>query len=106
VKSFHLFAITVALASVTAPSTPAFANPASPPGQNGANAELLSFCEQLITSGDFTDALNFGRCMAFNDTSFEGLATQTCQALRGEGELAENGFDSFEDCVTTLQKRF
>lgn len=103
-KLVHLFAVTVALASVTAPVTPAFADPASAPGQNGANAGLLSFCETLITSGDFSDALTFGRCMGFNDTSLVGLATQTCMALRGENLLADYGFDSFDDCVTTLQR--
>ena len=103
-KFVHLFAVTVALASATTPVAPAFADPSSPPGQKGSNAELLAFCESLITSGGYGDALTFGRCMGFNDTSIEGLATQTCQALRGQGELADYGFDSFDDCVTTLQK--
>jgi len=102
----QLFAVTVMLASATAPATPALADPSSAPGQSGSNAELLNFCESLITSGDFSDALTFGRCMSFNDTSLEGLATQTCMALRGEDELADHGFVSFEDCVTTLQKLF
>ena len=105
-KLVHLFAVTAALASATAPVTPAFADPASAPGQGGSNAGLLNFCETLITSGDFSDTLTFGRCMSFNDTSIEGLATQTCMALRGEDELADHGFVSFEDCVTTLQKLF
>ena len=39
----------------------------------------------------------FGRCMAFNNTSIEGLATQTCQALRGEGTLEDHGFSDFAD---------
>lgn len=103
-KSVHLFAVTVALASVTAPTAPALADPPSAPGQNGADAGLLNFCESLLNSGDFSDTLTFGRCMGFNNTSIEGLATQTCMALRGEDELAEHGFVSFDDCVTTLQK--
>ena len=105
-KILHLATVTVALALATAPTTPAFADPASAPGQNGVNAELLNFCEALLTSGDFSDALTFGRCMSFNDTSLEGLATQTCMALRGEGQLSDFGFASFDDCVTTLQKEF
>ena len=105
-KAVHLIGITVALASATAPVTPVFADPASAPGQNGANAGLLNFCEGLITSGDFSDALNFGRCMGFNDTSIEGFATQTCMALRGEGLLDDYGFSSFDESVTTLQKEF
>jgi hypothetical protein len=105
-KAVHLFAVALALASLAVPGTPALAEPSNPPGQKGSNAELLNFCEALITSGDFSDALTFGRCMGFNDTSIEGLATQTCQALRGEGELADHGFASFDDCATTLQKEF
>jgi hypothetical protein len=106
-KGIHLFlAAAVVLGSVTSPITPALADPQEAPGQNGSNAQLLAFCESLITSGDFSDALTFGRCMGFNDTSVEGLATQTCMALRGEGLLADYGFESFDDCVTTLQKEF
>ena len=105
-RLIHLIGVTIALASATAPVAPALADPAAPPGQNGANAGLLNFCEGLITSGDFSDALNFGRCMGFNDTSIEGFATQTCMALRGEGLLDDYGFASFDECVTTLQKEF
>lgn len=104
-KGFHfLLAAALTLGSAAAPVTPAFADPSKAPGQNGANAQLLAYCESLIQSGDYSDALNFGRCMGFNNASDEGFATQTCMALRGEGLLADFGFDSFEDCVTTLHK--
>lgn len=106
-KALPLFLATaLTLASATAPVTPAMAEPSTAQGQSGANAALLSYCENLITSGDFSDALTFGRCMGYNDTSIEGLATQTCMALRGEGLLADAGFDSFNECVTTLQKEY
>jgi len=106
-KGFRFFAAAALVLSATiTPIVPAFADPPSAPGQNGSNAQLLAFCESLITSGDYSDALTFGRCMAFNNTSIEGLATQTCQALRGEGLLEDYGFASFSDCVTTLQKEY
>lgn len=106
-KAFHIFAgAALALASAVSPMTPALADPPSAPGQTGSNAQLLAFCETILDSGDFGDSLTFGRCMSFNDVSFVGLATQTCQALRGQGLLEDHGFDSFDDCVTTLQKEF
>ena len=101
-----LAATALAVAAATAPITPALAEPTSSPGQNGSDADLLAFCESLITSGDFSDALTFGRCMSFNDTSLEGLATQTCMALRGEGVLEEHGFDTFDECVVALQQLY
>ncbi len=99
-------AAALAVATATAPIAPVLANPPAPPGQNGSNAELLAYCESLLESGDFSDALTFGRCMGYNETSIEGFATQTCMALRGEGLLADYGFDSFDDCVTTLQQEY
>jgi hypothetical protein len=104
-KGFHLLlAAALTLGSIATPITSASAAPSSAPGQNGSNAGLLAYCESLITSGDYSDALTFGRCMGFNETSDEGFATQTCMALRGEGLLAEFGFASFDDCVTTLHQ--
>lgn len=106
-KMLRLFAAAaLALGSVSAPVVPAMADPVTPPGQDGTNAELLDFCYTILASGDYGDALNFGRCMGFNDTSIEGLATQTCMALRGQDLLADHGFDSFSDCVTTLQQLY
>jgi hypothetical protein len=105
-KPIHLFAATAALAVLSAPVGPAYADPPAAPGQNGSDAQLLAFCETILNSGDYGAALTFGRCMSFNDVSFEGLVTQTCQAFRGEGVLEDYGFDSFDDCVTTLQKEF
>ena len=106
-KSLSLFlASALPLAPIAPPAAPASADPTQAPGQNGSNAQLLAYCESLLASGDFTDALTFGRCMGFNDTSDQGFATQTCMGLRGEGLLAEFGFESFDDCVTTLQKEF
>lgn len=101
-----LAAAALAVTSATAPITPVLADPAAAPGQNGSDAELLAFCESIITSGDYSDALTFGRCMSFNDTSIQGLATQTCMAFRGEGLLQDYGFATFEDCVTTLQQLY
>jgi len=105
-KLMCLLAVTAVVTAAMTPLTPALADPASSPGQNGSNAGLLGFCESLITSGDFSSALNFGRCMGFNSTSDEGFVTQTCMALRGEDLLADYGFDSFNDCVTILQQEY
>lgn len=106
-KGLHLFfAAALALGSITSPVTPAMAAPSKAPGQNGSNGGLLAFCESLITSGDYSDALTFGRCMGFNSTSDEGFVTQTCMALRGEGLLGNFGFASFDECVTTLQQEY
>lgn len=101
-----LLAAALTFGSMAAPVASASAAPSNAPGQNGSNAGLLAFCETLITSGDFSDALTFGRCMGFNSTSDEGFATQTCMALRGEGLLGEFGFASFDDCVVTLQQEY
>ena len=103
-KFTHMLAITALLVSATAPIAPAVAEPSSAPGQNGANAGLLSFCESQVTSGDFSSALTFGRCMGFNLVSDEGFVTQICMAFRGENLLADYGFSSFDDCVSTLQQ--
>lgn len=104
-KGFHLLlAAALTLGSIATPITSASAAPSSAPGQNGSNAALLAYCESLITSGDYSDALNFGRCMGFNSTSDSGFVTQFCQYLRGEGLLGDFGFASFDDCVSTLQQ--
>ena len=103
-KAIHLIAaFGLAVGSITAPSTPANADPANPPGQNGANAELLQFCTDLLQSGEFSEALTFGRCMAFNTTSDQGFATQFCGYLRGEGLLGDYGFVSYSDCVVNIR---
>lgn len=103
-KITPLAAIAAILVSATAPVAPAFADPTTAPGQSGSNSGLLSFCESQITSGDFSSALTFGRCMGFNVVSDEGFVTQVCMAFRGENLLGDYGFTSFDDCVSTLQQ--
>lgn len=105
-KITHLLAATAILVSATAPIAPAYADPSSAPGQSGSNAGLLNYCESLLTSGDYSSALTFGRCMGFNVTSDEGFVTQVCMAFRGQDLLADYGFASFDDCVKTLQQEY
>lgn len=106
-KITRLFAAAaLATASVTTPIAPALADPPTAPGQTGSNAGLLSFCESILNSGDYGDALTFGLCMSFNNVSDAGYVTQVCLAFRGQGLLQEYGFDSFDDCVSTLQQTY
>ena len=106
-KGFRfLLAAALTLGSAATPITWVSAAPSSAPGQNGSNAGLLAYCESLITSGDYSDALTFGRCMGFNNVSDPGFVTQFCMYLRGEGLLGEFGFASFDDCVATLQQEY
>ena len=97
-----LASVSMALGCMTAPVSPAIAAPTEAPGQNGSNAELLSLCNSLVTSGNFSDALNFGRCMSFNSTSDEGFGTAFCEYLRGESLLSDFGFVDFNDCVKNV----
>ena len=103
-KAIRLIAgLVLAIGSATVPAAPVMADPANPPGQNGSNAELLAFCQGLLASGEFSDALTLGRCMSFNTVSDQGFATQFCSYLRGEGLLGDYGFASFSDCVINIR---
>lgn len=105
-KFTYTLAISALLVSATAPIAPVLADPTVAPGQNGSSSGLLSFCEGELTSGDFASALNFGRCMGFNLVSDEGFVAQICMAFRSENLLADFGFASFDDCVSTLQQEY
>ena len=95
-------ALVLAASALIAPTTSASADPSKPPGQNGSNAALLQACYDKLASGEFSDALTFGRCVGFNSVSDEGSETQFCQFLKGEDLLSEFGFTSFSDCVVNL----
>ena len=95
--------IAIAIGSATAPVAPVLADPANAPGQNGANAELLQFCTDLLQSGEFSDTLTLGRCLSFNTVSDQGFATQFCQFLRGEGMLGDYDFANYADCVVNIR---
>jgi hypothetical protein len=101
-KAVGLLVSAALTASVVMIPSAALADPSNPPGQNGSNAQLLQSCYDKLASGDFSDSLTLGRCMAFNSVSDQGWATQVCQFFRGEDLLEDFGFESFSDCVTNL----
>ena len=76
--------------------TAAGANPQSPPGQNGHNAELLGFCTSLF---EIFPTLNFGECMSYNLSSDAGFKTRFCDMLVETGVLGDYGYTSYSDCV-------
>ena len=96
------FVSVVLTTSVIMMPSAALADPSSPPGQNGSNAELLQSCYDKLASGDFSDSLTLGRCMAFNSVSDDGFVTQLCQFFRGEDLLEDFGFTNYSDCVKNL----
>jgi hypothetical protein len=102
VKVICMLTSAALLIGVMVTPAPALADPSSAPGQSGSNAALLQACYDKLASGEFSDALTLGRCMAFNSVSDQGLATQVCQFFRGEDLLEDFGFSSFSDCVANL----
>ena len=78
------------------------AEPVQHPDNNGANAELLTFCTELIASGIYP-TLNFGECMSYNNSSGDGFKTHFCDMLRETNQLADYGFSSYDDCVRNIE---
>jgi len=99
-RMFRLFTVMALFISAAAtPAAPVIAQ-ATPP--QGANAEVIALCYDLLASGEFSDALNLGQCMSFNLTSDQGFSTQFCHYLRGEGLLEDAGFEDYDDCIRNL----
>jgi hypothetical protein len=90
-----MIAATVAVSAALTPVAPALAQ--TTPSQ-GANAELLEFCYDLIASGDFPD-LNLGECMSFNIVPEQGFAAHFCDFLRETDQL---GDVTYAECVRNL----
>lgn len=96
----------VMLAALVASSmgSPLPAAPAAPPptsNNQGANAELLQFCAELIQSGEFP-ALVLGECMSFNITSYQGFKAHLCDYIRSNDLWDEFGVTSYSDCVRNV----
>ena len=92
-------ALLFAALSLTAVPSAALANPQSPPGQTGNNAELLDFCYSLFA---VYPTLSLGECMSYNNSSDAGFKTKFCDFLREQGLLADAGFNSYSDCVRNI----
>ena len=90
----------LAALSLTAASSSAVANPPNPPGQNGADAELLGFCHDLLA--EFQGNLNLGECMSFNSVSDPGFRTKLCDYLLETDQLEDFDFTSYSDCVRNI----
>ena len=99
------FRLMMALAlTASSLAAPAVAAPAAPPptsNNQGANAELLEFCAELIESGEFP-ALVLGECMSFNITSYEGFKAHLCDYIRSNGLWGDFGVTSYSDCVRNV----
>ena len=80
--------------------TPAAPLAAQTNGSNnqGANAELLEFCYDLIASGIFP-GLTVGECVSYNLSSDSGFKTRFCDMLRDTGTFDDYGYTSYSDCV-------
>lgn len=99
-RMFRLLpAAALAISAAATPAAPAMAQ--ATPAQ-GANAEVIALCYDLLASGEFSDTLNLGQCMSFNVTSDQGFSTQFCHYLRGEGLLEDAGFEDYDDCIRNL----
>ena len=102
-KPFRLtMALALAASSLTAP---ALARPAAPPpasNNQGANAELLQFCADLIDSGTYP-ALVLGECMSFNITSYQGFKAHLCDYIRSNDLWEDFGVTSYSDCVRNVE---
>ena len=86
-------------------AAPAFAAPAAPPSTSnnqGANAELLQFCADLIDSGTYP-ALVLGECMSFNITSYQGFKAHLCDYIRSNDLWEDFGVTSFSDCIRNVE---
>jgi hypothetical protein len=81
--------------------TPILPMSAAAQSNNGVNAELLEFCEELVASGDFP-GLNFGECMSFNLTPEPGFQAHFCDFLREGGLYEDYGVTSYSDCIRNL----
>ena len=95
-KILHgLIAAAVTASAALTPVTPALAQ--ATPSQ-GANAELLEFCYDLIASGLFPD-LNLGECVSFNIVPDKGFGPHFCDYLRETDQLGDM---SYSECVRSF----
>ena len=94
-------ALVLAASSMTAPAVAAPAAPPPTSNNQGANAELLEFCADLIDSGEFP-ALVLGECMSFNITSYEGFKSHLCDYIRSNDLWEDFGVTSYSDCVRNV----
>ena len=85
----------------TASAAPIAPASASQTDNNGANAELHAFCQELIANGTFP-TLSLGECMSFNRTSASGFAAHFCDFIRENEDFADYGFTSYSDCVRNI----
>ncbi len=93
-----LVAAAIVLSAGVAPTSSAIAGQTT---NNGANAGLLQFCQELIASGLYPTA-SLGECMSFNLTSDSGFKAHFCDLLRETDGYADFGFTSFSDCIRNL----
>jgi hypothetical protein len=102
-KVIRLTLALVLLASCV--NTPALAAPAAPPPTSknqGADAELLQFCADLIEGGEFP-ALVLGECMSFNITSYQGFKAHFCDYIRSNDLWDDFGVTSYSDCIRNVE---
>ena len=90
-----LIAATVTASAALIPVTPTLAQ--ATPSQ-GANAEVLEFCYNLIASGLFPD-LNLGECVSFNIVPEKGFEPHFCDFLRETDQLGDM---TYAECVRSL----
>ncbi len=93
-----LVATALVFSAGVAPVSPASAEQTT---NNGANAELHEFCQDLIASGYYPTA-NYGECISFNSTSESGFKAHFCDFLRESDAYADWGFTSYSDCIRNL----
>jgi hypothetical protein len=97
-----MMALALTASSIT---TPALADPAAPPptsNNQGANAELLQFCADLIASNQFPE-LVLGECTSFNLTPDAGFRAHLCDYIRSNDLWEDFGVTSYSDCVRNVQ---
>ena len=96
-----IVAISLATASLAAPTSPAVAGPAPAGGGQGANAGLLQFCYDLIESGTYPE-LVLGECTSFNLTPDPGFKAHLCDYIRSNDLWDDFGVDSYSDCIRNV----
>ena len=85
-------------AAAAAPVSPASAERTNP---KGALSETHGFCTWLVGSGIYP-TLNYGECIGYNVSSWEGFVTKECDRLLENDLLESEGFTSYSDCVRNL----
>lgn len=94
--------IFAAIASTAVAAAP----PTKPTLENqgqGNRQEIKDYCLFLLGTG-YYDFWNLGECMSYSSVSDQGFRTKYCDFLRETGQLDDEGFSSFADCVSTLSQ--